>query len=153
MQGSRCVWPCLWPEYNGSRLLAPVGTFLVTGYEICYNHCLPTPGMPLSSGGSPEVRCHYSAEPIPSLHLSANRYAKLNHDNRIKTTSTFKRRNVPDRCCCSQGGPGRGRYKKSVRLMFPDPQSYWEVPHTRPWNTSETHKGQDNAEPDTCLVV
>jgi len=32
--------------------------------------------------------------------------------------------------------------------MFPDPQSYWEVPHTTPWNTSETHKRYDSAEPE-----
>lgn len=124
VQGSHCVWPCLSPGCNGSHLLAPDGTFLVIGYEICYNHCLPVPEMPPSSDGSPEVRCHYSVEPTPSLHLSANRYATLNQDNRIKITSTLKSQDVPDRCCCSQDGPSHGKCKKSVRLVFPDPQSY-----------------------------
>jgi hypothetical protein len=35
--------------------------------------------------------------------------------------------------------------------VFPDPQSYWGVPHTTPWNTSETHKRHDSAEPETCV--
>lgn len=151
MQGSHCVWPCLSPGCNGSHLLAPDGTFPVIGYEICYNHCLPVPGMPQSSDGSPEARCHYSVEPTPSLHLSANRYDKLNQDNRIKRTSTLKSQDVPDRCCCSQDGPSHGKCKKSVRLVFPDPQSYQEVPHTTPWNTSETHKRCDSAEPEICV--
>lgn len=68
-----------------------------------------------------------------------------------KSTSTLTSQDVPDRCCCSQDGLGHGKCKKWVRLVFPNLQSYWEVLHTTPWNTSETHKGYDSAEPETCV--
>lgn len=56
----------------------------------------------------------------------------------------LKNQAVPDRCCCSQDGPGHGRCRKSVRSTFPGPRSYWAIPHTTPSNTSITQEIKDH---------